>query len=264
MSQLFTPVVQPSISTIVGLQLYWVSVSSIAIAPGQCFDSTQSNLINQTTTNTTIPNFGPATLVNILANGLNGLDTGSVAASTFYNVFAVNDPSGYNQAGFVLSASSVPLLPKGLYPSNYSQYRRIGSVLTDGSANICTFIQSTADGVVRSMQYGTPIVVLSAGNSTIAATVSLNTAIPTISGVPFFGKVNFGTSFVPATAADTANIIIFNINIFTITGQVATIAINGNINIVPAFSSSVPVIGYKVSASGDALTIAVVGYDDIL
>jgi len=65
--------------------------------------------------------------------GANGLDTGSLAASTCYHVFAIGKPG--STAAFA-STSLTPTLP-----ATYTQARRIGSVITDSSSHILGFSQ---------------------------------------------------------------------------------------------------------------------------
>ena len=66
-----------------------------------------------------------------------GMLSGSVAADTWYHVFLIRrSDTGVVDAGFYTA-----LDPSGVLPTNYDQYRRIGSVLTDGSANIIGFSQ---------------------------------------------------------------------------------------------------------------------------
>ena len=65
-----------------------------------------------------------------------GMFTGSVANSTWYHVFAIRkDSDGSVDYGFDTSISGTNAL------SGYTFVRRIGSVLTDGSANIIGFQQ---------------------------------------------------------------------------------------------------------------------------
>lgn len=66
-----------------------------------------------------------------------GLFTGTVANNTWYHVFVIRKTSdGSVDAGFDTSLTAANI------PTGYVEYRRIGSVLTDGSANIRAFVQS--------------------------------------------------------------------------------------------------------------------------
>ena len=67
-----------------------------------------------------------------------GLFSGSIAVDTWYHVFIIrNDSTGAIDGGFDTSVSAANI------PSGYTAYRRIGSVLTDGSSNIIAFHQKS-------------------------------------------------------------------------------------------------------------------------
>lgn len=67
-----------------------------------------------------------------------GLATGSVANATWYHMFLIREnATGTIDAGFDTNLDASALLSA----SSYDQYRRIGAVLTDGSANIQAFTQ---------------------------------------------------------------------------------------------------------------------------
>lgn len=61
--------------------------------------------------------------VTTSVSGVGGLDTGTVAASTFYYVYLVN--------GVSLIASI-----SGTSPTGYTVYRKVGAFYTDGSSNV--------------------------------------------------------------------------------------------------------------------------------
>lgn len=72
-----------------------------------------------------------------LGDAAGGLDTGAVAISTWYHVFLIQRSD--TRVVDVLFSTSVA---SPTMPTNYDKQRRIGSVLTDGSANIVAFLQS--------------------------------------------------------------------------------------------------------------------------
>jgi hypothetical protein len=153
-----------------GMGLTWVSTTQITVAQGQARDSTNLNdiFLQLPPENNGTPITTPFTLDNTL-NGAGGLDTGTVAASTLYYVYAIAssqnstinlppspqqslavppfttpDPTDpvvqdayYVQANVVMSLSATtPLLPFG-----YDMFRYIGTVATDGSSHFRRFIQ---------------------------------------------------------------------------------------------------------------------------
>ena len=71
-----------------------------------------------------------------VGTGAGGLFSGSVAVDTTYHLFViVKDSDGSVDAGFDTSVSAANI------PVGYTAYRRIASVITDGSSNILQFYQ---------------------------------------------------------------------------------------------------------------------------
>lgn len=67
--------------------------------------------------------------INSAGAGANGLDTGAVAASTWYSVWVIRKPDG-TTAGMISLSSSSPTMPSG-----YTFKARVGWIRTDGTAN---------------------------------------------------------------------------------------------------------------------------------
>jgi hypothetical protein len=61
-------------------------------------------------------------------SGVNGLDTGSLEASTWYSVWVIYN--GSTVAGLISKSTTSPTLPSG-----YTYSKRVGMILTDASAN---------------------------------------------------------------------------------------------------------------------------------
>lgn len=187
------PMVNLGNTYIQAMQLAWISNTSISVAAGQARDSTNVNDIV----------LGSLATINAAVNGLNGLDTGALAASTFYAVYVIssstlsnNSAAGnYKAPGALLSLSATaPTLPNG-----YDMFRRVGYVLTDGSVHILAFRQ-TGSGLAREMWYDALISVLAGGAAATFAAVSLVTAVPAI-GIT---KVSFNATITPTAAGDLA------------------------------------------------------------
>lgn len=103
----------------------------ITIATGEASDSTNSFLLNLTTALTKQIDAGWA-----VGNNAGGLFSGSVAVDTWYHTFLIRkDSDGSIDAGFDTSVTAANI------PAGYTAFRRLGSVLTDGSANILPFLQ---------------------------------------------------------------------------------------------------------------------------
>jgi hypothetical protein len=63
-------------------------------------------------------------------SGANGLDTGSLSASTWYSVWVIYNPTSATVASLVSASSTSPTLPSG-----YTYYARVGWIRTDGTTN---------------------------------------------------------------------------------------------------------------------------------
>ncbi len=80
-------------------------------------------------------------------SNVGGLDTGTVAADTTYHCFAIANPATGGAEGLLSASLTSPTLPSG-----YTKKRRVGSVITDGSANVIQF-----NRVGNYFNYNTPI-----------------------------------------------------------------------------------------------------------
>lgn len=181
-----TPLVNAGLMYINGLRLTWTSTTAISVASGQCRNSSDVNDIT----------LSAAVAVLTTVQGAGGLDQGTIAASTFYAVYAVGDSTGYESGSAVISTSATqPLLPAG-----YDMYRRIGYVLTDGSSHFLEFRQDGI-GSDRWMWYDTAIATdITAGSSATFAAVSLALSVPALTSTK--SLVTLLTAFTPTAAAD--------------------------------------------------------------
>lgn len=104
----------------------------IAIATGECRDS--SDTYNMTLSAVLTKQIDASW---VAGDDAGGMFTGSVANDTWYHVFLIRkDSDGSIDAGFDTSISAANI------PAGYTAYRRMGSVLTDASANINQFRQN--------------------------------------------------------------------------------------------------------------------------
>lgn len=103
----------------------------IVVAAGYCMDSTNTTMlaISSALTKQIDATFAAG-------DDAGGMFTGTVAADTWYHFFLIKkDSNGDIDAGFDTSITAANI------PSGYTEYRHIGSVLTDGSSNILGFTQ---------------------------------------------------------------------------------------------------------------------------
>ncbi len=113
-----------------GLAMAWVSTTSFSVGTGSIGNSTFVNtltLLASTTKTTSAWAVGSAS---------GGLDTGAIAANTWYAVFLIKRIDT-NVVDVLFSLSdTAPTLP-----TNYTLFRRVGWVLTDGSSQFVKFFQ---------------------------------------------------------------------------------------------------------------------------
>ena len=121
----------------------------------------------------------PVSSVNLTVNtgaaGANGLDTGAIAADTWYYVFVIYNPTTGTTAGLISLSSTAPTLPSG-----YTYFSRFGSVITDASVHLIYTIQRGK--TVQYINQGSGLPLLISGDSGSPAT-------PTWTAVDISGTV---------------------------------------------------------------------------
>ena len=232
-----------------GMNVSAASTTVIAFAPGQCRDM-NDNIDME---------YDNPLFLNSAIKGAGGMDFGTLAASTNYNLWAIADSSNKkpNSGLISLQANVAPLLPYG-----YDSLRLIGMVATDSSAH---FVQANILNAVNYKGYFLlPAVgVLSGGNATSFTAVDLSSAIPTTSDTFVIGL--FTITFIPAAVGD---VVTFRptgytgttANEPTIVGIAAGVAQTQNIMLNVGVGSTKPEIDYKVTSSSDSVSISVDGY----
>jgi hypothetical protein len=106
------------------------SSTTFSVAAGSCADSTNVYMMSLGSS------INKTTSAWAVGTGNGALDTGSIASSTWYHVFLIRRPdTGVVDVLVSLSATSPSL------PTNYSQFRRIGSIRTNGSSQWIKFVQ---------------------------------------------------------------------------------------------------------------------------
>jgi len=125
-------------------------------------------------------------------NNQGGLDTGTKANSTWYHCYAIYNPtSGISDAIFSTNATS-PSLPAG-----YTKYKRIGSVKTNASGNILSFLQRDKffewKDVVKDLD--TTSVVATKTPIPISAPLGIQTIVVCRAGVRNGASLDFNINF---------------------------------------------------------------------
>lgn len=252
-----------------GLNVSVASTTVLAIGPGQARDSNDfidmpvsfPNLAGNTNPAVLFQNVQQPLYISSAVNGLNGLDTGTIAASTQYAIYLIGDSRGYNNvAGLIsLASNAAPLVPNG-----YDSQRLLGFIETDGSSH---FVYATHEPQMMSealSYYLSPASsVLSGGNATTFTGVDCNTPVPTgtLPNVILYLQV----TFTPAAANDVVQFrptgSTATSGVPTIVGAVAGVAQTQYIQIIAGVNgSSHTSFDYLVTSSSDAVSVNVLGW----
>lgn len=254
-----------------GLQLSAATPTAatvVCVAPGAARDSTNSidmvvglqNYFGIDNPAQLFNGYQPGLFVNSLVNGVNGLDTGAIAASTQYAVYLIGDSRNYQNTAAVLSLTSniAPVLPQG-----YDSYRLIGFWATDSSKHFvyATVKPQNIAGLLT--YYNSPAIsVLSGGTATSFTAIDLttNSAIPTTTLENII--VTLLVTFTPAAVGDVVQFRPTGSSatggLPTITGVTAGIAQSQYIQVIAGVNTNVPSIDYKVTSGSDAVSVSVV------
>lgn len=231
-----------------GMNVSVASTTVMALAPGQCRDN--NDVLD-------IP-FPIPYFINSAVVGIGGIDTGALAASTNYSIWAIADSSGKHVPGAILSLWSnvAPIMPLG-----YDSRRLIGFVSTDGSTHF-TAASVLNNSTNRGFFLSPAVSVLSGGNATSFTAIDLSTPIPTTTD-PFV--IAIGTlTFIPAAIGDTVQFrptgSTATANLVTIVGIAAGVAQTNQVVLHCGVASSKPEVDYKVTSSSDSASLSISGY----
>src|ERR1017187_5615810 len=172
--------------------------TKLDIAAGICRDSNNQidiNLGNYLNLGNPAITANSATVLNFSVNGANGLDVGSVAASTGYYIYVIADSSEKLANASIASLSaSAPTLPFG-----YDSIRLLGWVLFDGSSHLLAFY-SSGSGSGKYFQWDAPIAV----TVTLSGTSATYSAMDLSVGVPAskYGRVSLKYKWTNNAPAD--------------------------------------------------------------
>lgn len=234
--------------------------TKIDISAGLCRDQTDTydlelgnydNFDNGQTANS-------VTTIDATVNGFNGLDTGSLAASTLYYVYVINDPVSANLPGAMISTAAPSVGP--LMPFGYSAYRHVGYAVTDSSVHFLLMYNS-GNNNSRIFTYDAPQATsVTAGTSATYASINLTALVPAVDNLPVLFRANWTAN----AAADTFNMHGGNMtgDEWTLIAPVAggTAHTVGFGQVLSQLVATVPTVQYKVSAVG-GVAINVVGFN---
>lgn len=102
--------------------------------PNSKLTITADQVVMQTTSGQYITRSNVSISVNYTTNGANGLDTGSLSSSLWYNNYVIDN--GIAPAGLGSLSATAPTMPSG-----YSYRCRLGAARADASSNFLRFLQ---------------------------------------------------------------------------------------------------------------------------
>ncbi|WP_454812189.1 hypothetical protein [Labrys neptuniae] len=147
--------------TLNGLTLSQASTTSVGIAAGGCANEDGGAAYNMALGIAITKGLGAWTA----GTGNGGLDTGSVAATTWYHVHLIRKDSDGSSDVLLSISATAPMMPAG-----YTARRRIGAIRTNGSSQMMPFVQ-----VGDQFLWDIPVAdALSAVSSTSAQLVALS------------------------------------------------------------------------------------------
>lgn len=221
------------------------STTTLSVAATNCLDD--SGVYDIT--------LSSATTINAANNGINGLDTGSLANATWYYIYVIADSALYNTTGTLVSASATaPTMPAG-----YDTKRIVGLAKTGGSADFLTFYQ-TGDNFQRTYWWDILPNVISGGNATTYTAINCIGGAPPIENT----EIKLNSSLTPNTAANVANFRPTGATATTALGMSAPVAAEAHLaqfDILSKLDSGNPSIDYKVAEGTDALSMWIVSFN---
>jgi len=200
------------------------------------------------------------TVLDATVNGANGLDTGTLAASTPYAVCVIGDSRNLMPTATLLVKS---LASGAVLPAGYDSFRIVGAMYTDASAH---FILGYWSGFAswRMFMYDAPQATsVTAGNATSYTAVDITSLVAPGGGADNKFNVLIMTALTPSAAGrgvflrgdGATGDQVVNL------GQVTSVVLNSynwvSATLVAGVSTK---INYKVSNASDAVAINVAGY----
>lgn len=224
-----------------------------ALAPNTSFYILSGTILDSTETFQMI-NLN-SLLIDATVVGLNGIDTGALAANKLYNVFLVSDPLTGQPTGGIISLSATPYLP-----FSYSAYALIGYIATDASSHFLQGYWTNNDSTTRLFMYDTPQTVVNSGHNTayVTGAIDLSALVPPVDNNPVF----LNSSFTPNAADNTLSLQPTGAtgDAIVITGQFGNVPNTMQSLVMSKQSGGIPKISYKVTSTSDSATIKVAGY----
>ncbi len=222
---------------------------AVSISTGQLRDSTNSfDLLVSSSLS-----------LSASSNGVNALDSGSVAANTWYAVYVIYDPTRRNPvAGLLSTSSTAPVMPSA-NGVTYGAFRLVGWVLTDGSSNfLVPYI--IGNGNSRKNIWNDHIAVLTNGTASTATNVGCSGAVAPVDNSLLLLDVSFTVASAgnyvqvrPYGSSSTSNSALSNPS--------GTLLQIGQLSVLSKLNSSTPTFQYYHNAASCSSTMYVRSFE---
>ena len=233
--------------------VYGLGLANNATTPTTALDVAVGSILDST--KTFQMNLNDALVVNAANVGVNGLDTGALAASTVYYVYLIGGTSSGNVPAGLISALDTPYLPFG-----YDIYAKIGYVVTGAGSTFLKGYWTDDLSSWRTFMFDAPQATsVVAGSAVAYTTVDLSTLVPAIDNTP----VIFNVLLTPAAVADTFDLKPFGATgtAISVKGQVIGVSITDQVMVFAKDNAGAPAVSYRVTGGGaGAADLDVGGY----
>ena len=168
--------------------------AAFSVAAGTAADSTNAVMV------TLIAAMSKTTAGWAVGAGNGALDTGAIAANTWYHVHLIDDPATNAVDVLISLSATAPTLPTG-----FTLFRRIGSMRTNGSSQWIAFTQFGDD-----FSWGTPVfetgALVSIGTAASDLTLTVPTGVQVNANMLIYGEFSAtgAALFSPLDVSDTA------------------------------------------------------------
>jgi len=112
--------------------------------------------------------------LNSATSGAGGLDTGAIAASTWYAVYAIFNPTTLATSILMSASFTAPTLPAG-----YTYSALIGAIKTDGSSNFVGFTQQGREWRYKPGSNLSDLPSMASGSATLWTAIAVGSYVPT-------------------------------------------------------------------------------------
>lgn len=192
------PVVQQTNLYMDGLAVQKIGATTFSLSPGLCRDSTNSmDLTFGFENDFWITPVDPI-ILDVSKNGVNGLDTGAIAANTWYSIYIIGSSRNLKPTAMIatLSSNSRPYLPQG-----YDTFRLRTFFKVDNSSSIVRF-NALYDGARIEYNFLEDVYALTGGNVSTLTEIIVDSSTPPVQT----SIMNFGFGFTPTSAGNVFEI----------------------------------------------------------